>query len=127
MADLAAKLALIVFIVSITVILVYMAKYLLLLFKSIKQGICNTHEDSTYQHLDSVIKAAAISALNKDEDGKIHSSDLLQSDREEAQVNILDNVKNIMNPEKLKEVGSYIGDVDEWISGRIEYHIRSSK
>jgi hypothetical protein len=122
MAEFAAKLALVLCMACAVLTLVFLIKYLLRYFKSIEQRSRNTQIEVSCRLLDSLIKATAVCSLNRDEAAKECAEGTFQSEKEEMLEVMLEDVLKTVNPGSQAHIKGYIGDLDEWITDRLEYY-----
>ncbi|QUH27053.1 hypothetical protein [Serpentinicella alkaliphila] len=117
----------IVIIGSILVLVTFGLNLLSSLYRESKFVNNSEKANETLNQLNDTIKLSVM-ITNKSFVEKLkQSNSFLQQDKEEAFFETKNRILSIANDKDLEFLKPYINNVDEWINGRIEYYVRTSK
>ena len=112
---------------SAAAVLFYLITWLKAKVRVTEDGISHYRSGEALTRLDDTIKCSVISTNRTMADMLKKSGSFTQQDREEAFALTRRKISMLNDLEKLREFCAYIGNLDEWINNRIEYHMRKAK
>ena len=109
--------------VSLIVLVSHIAIYLKVNSKKKCTDTCCKKHDTLLSNLDRLIKANVIATNQTVVDQMKSSNIFMQLDREEAFEKTKCNIIKTIDKNQLTLLQSCMGNLDEWINSRIEYHV----
>jgi len=107
--------------------MLYLIRLSISLFKYRAAVESHNKARKTLDFLDYLIETCVLSTNQSFVEPLKQSGCFMQQDKEEAFQETLCKVNCMLNKQKLLYLNGYIGSIDEWISNKIEYHVRKCK